>query len=37
MLRKALFVLILAVQFFAVTAITPAHEPIPDCFPCQVR
>ena len=36
-MKKALFVLMLAVQFFAVTASTTAHEPIPECFPCAVR
>ncbi len=36
-MRKALFVLIFAIQFFVLPASSPAHEPIPDCFPCQVR
>ncbi len=36
-MRKAFFLIVLALQFFALSASSPAHEPIPDCFPCEAR
>lgn len=36
-MKKALFVLTLAIQFFVATSSITAHEPIPECFPCEVR
>lgn len=34
MLKRVIFVLLLAVQFFAVSSTTRAVDPYPDCYPC---
>jgi hypothetical protein len=34
MLKKALFVLMLAVQFFAASSQIQANDPMPECAPC---
>lgn len=34
MLKKVLFVAVLALQFFALSNSSPASAPIPECAPC---
>lgn len=34
MLKKMFFVAILALQFFALSNVSPASAPIPECNPC---
>jgi hypothetical protein len=37
MLKKILFVMLLALQFAAVTPVAKADMDIPPCFPCEAR
>jgi hypothetical protein len=34
MLRKLLLVAALALQFFAISTLSQAHDPFPECWPC---
>jgi len=34
MLKKLIVLAVLALQFLAISAVTLAHDPIPECWPC---